>query len=78
MFSVGRLTISNRFLEIIAYLYGSYSPEIGEKISLSKSFSGHLKRKKNPTASKPRWVGGVKGLGGTATNKELFGGFPWQ
>ena len=46
MLSVGKLTIFNRFLEIFALKYGSFSPKVDGNVILSKSVSGYFRTKK--------------------------------
>ena len=50
MLPVGKFTILNRFLEIFASIYGSFSLKIEENFLLSKLVSDYFK--KVPTATK--------------------------
>ena len=62
MLSVSKLTIFNRFLEIIAYKYGSFSSKIAEKNIVKIRFR----------------LFQISGLSGTATIKiYFFCGFPY-
>ena len=75
--SLGKLTVFNRFLEIFAQKYGSFSPKIAEKKMLSKSVSGYYKTKKKALLyTKPRGRGVPKGLSGLSTKKKNRG-FPY-
>ena len=60
MLSVGKLTVFNRFPEIFANKYGSFSPKIGKKKQLSKSVCGYFKTKCGDGSKKALVVGPLK------------------